>query len=713
LPQSLSQEPLRAPASFNRLAASTAADIVVLLESGCLVGHNWLEALLSAIHADPSHGLAGPSTNHSWNEQALSHPGIAPATATLADVNRTAQSVRQRFGAAIHYLEPLYSLADFCYAVRREVIDALGAADEAYGLGPCWEMDYNIRAARAGFRGVWACGSYVHRAPFSRRRAAEEARLFDAGKRRYQDKFCALRLRHETSAYEQHCKGDACEHFAPPDLVQIRHSPAANAAAHRVEPVQIRANAPLVSCVMATSNRPAFVLQSIRFFQRQDYPNRELLILDDSTGEDLSLHTAGDERIRYFRLPARLSIGAKRNRGCELARGTFIAQWDDDDWYAPGRLAAQVEPLLSGACQISALSADVFFDLPRWQFWRVSEDLHRRMFVGDVHGGTLVYHRSLFDRGVRYPDRSIAEDAWFLWQATQHGAQVKKIAGADLFIYVRHGTASWEFRCGEFLDPKGWHRVEPPEALAADIAFYQNCSLAGTDNMPHSDQPLVSCIMPTANRRAFVARAIEYFQRQDYPNRELLVLDDGTDLIADLVPEDPCIRYFQLHDRPTLGAKRNLACRWAAGDYILHWDDDDWMSPTRISTQMHALIRHPEVDICGLSQLYFYNPESNQAWLYSHPPGSRAWISGNTLCYRKSLWQGRPFPEINEGEDTLFLWSLSDRQMLALSNPSFFVATVHAGNTSPKRTQTPGWNSINQTVIAAVIGADFGAYRSL
>src|SRR5437764_1305368 len=87
------------------------------------------------------------------------------------------------------------------------------------------------------------------------------------------------------------------------------------------------------------------------------------------------------------------AASSKRNRACELARGTFIAQWDDDDWYAPSRLSSQLEPLLSGAAQISGLSAGVFFDLSRWQFWRISPHLHRRMFVGDVHGGTLVYHR--------------------------------------------------------------------------------------------------------------------------------------------------------------------------------------------------------------------------------------------------------------------------------------------------------------------------------
>jgi len=39
--------------------------------------------------------------------------------------------------------------------------------------------------------------------------------------------------------------------------------------------------------------------------------------------------------------------------------------------------------------------------------------------------------------------------------------------------------------------------------------------------------------MPTADRRAFVPQAIRYFLRQDYGNRELIVLDD---LSSDATP---------------------------------------------------------------------------------------------------------------------------------------------------------------------------------
>ena len=40
---------------------------------------------------------------------------------------------------------------------------------------------------------------------------------------------------------------------------------------------------------------------------------------------------------------------------------------------------------------------------------------------------------------------------------------------------------------------------------------------------------LVSCVMPTRDRRPFALQAVRYFLRQDFPTRELLVLDDGSD----------------------------------------------------------------------------------------------------------------------------------------------------------------------------------------
>jgi hypothetical protein len=48
--------------------------------------------------------------------------------------------------------------------------------------------------------------------------------------------------------------------------------------------------------------------------------------------------------------------------------------------------------------------------------------------------------------------------------------------------------------------------------------------------------------------------------------------------------------------------------------------------------------------------------------------------------------------------------------MLALPDSGFFVATVHAHNTSPKRTHMPGWNGVPEHIVARLIGEQFETY---
>jgi glycosyltransferase involved in cell wall biosynthesis len=205
--------------------------------------------------------------------------------------------------------------------------------------------------------------------------------------------------------------------------------------------------------------------------------------------------------------------------------------------------------------------------------------------------------------------------------------------------------------------------------------------------------PLVTCIMPTADRRSFVPRAIGQFLRQDYPERELLILDDGGDRVEDLVSDDPRIRYAALTRRMTLGAKRNLACEMSKGVIVVHWDDDDWMSDTRLTRQVAAL-RTTGADVCGVSRLFLCNPETRRAWRYVYPAGERPWLAGNTLCYTRAFWQRNPFPHVREGEDALFLWTPLEKKIHDMDDALFCVAIIHAGNTSFKRTTGPRYHPV-------------------
>jgi glycosyltransferase involved in cell wall biosynthesis len=217
--------------------------------------------------------------------------------------------------------------------------------------------------------------------------------------------------------------------------------------------------------------------------------------------------------------------------------------------------------------------------------------------------------------------------------------------------------------------------------------------------------------MPTADRRRWVPRAIRYFQGQDYAQRELIVVDDGDDAVADLIPDDPRVRYLRLSGRRPLGAKRNAAVEAAGGDLIMHWDDDDWMAPYRISYQVEALLR-AGADVCGLRTMLFHQPASGHTWLYAYPAGRREWVTGSSLLYTRSFWRRAPFPEITVGEDTRFLWRRRPERIIALPHYRFYVAMIHTGNTSPKSCESSYWSRWSGN-LRDIMGEDLAFYEAL
>jgi predicted O-methyltransferase YrrM len=216
--------------------------------------------------------------------------------------------------------------------------------------------------------------------------------------------------------------------------------------------------------------------------------------------------------------------------------------------------------------------------------------------------------------------------------------------------------------------------------------------------------------MPTAERRQFVSQAIEYFMRQDYSNRELIVVDDGEDAVADLMPDDERVRYFRLAERRTVGAKRNFACEQARGQLIAHWDDDDWHAPHRLSYQLEALLRE-RADVCGINTLLFYDAGRARGWKYDYPPNMKMWLSGSTLCYTREFWESNRFANVNVGEDARFVWSSRTGRIIVLPDSTFHVGIIHQHNVSPKRTSGPYWRSHPLTQIRALMGDDWLFYH--
>ncbi|MCA9936389.1 MAG: glycosyltransferase, partial [Anaerolineales bacterium] len=231
-------------------------------------------------------------------------------------------------------------------------------------------------------------------------------------------------------------------------------------------------------------------------------------------------------------------------------------------------------------------------------------------------------------------------------------------------------------------------------------------------NVADLPAPLVSCIMPTFNRRQFVPLAIAYFLRQDYPNRELIVLDDGEDAVGDLVPDDERIRYVRLDERMSIGAKRNRGGAEARGPILASWDDDVWMAPWRLSYQVGALTEY-EADVVGLDNVLHYDPFARRGWHSVRPSGRLPWMPGSTFCYTREFWQANPFPDVQPGEDIRFLRQKSEAKIVTLQAITWLVDIIHEANASPKPTDSPLWFPYDVAEIVKLLGDDAVVYAEM
>lgn len=194
-------------------------------------------------------------------------------------------------------------------------------------------------------------------------------------------------------------------------------------------------------------------------------------------------------------------------------------------------------------------------------------------------------------------------------------------------------------------------------------------------------KPLVSCIMPTWNRRQFIPAAIDCFQKQTYPNRELVIVDDSDDPVKDLVPIDGQIRYFGIAKRQTTGEKRNTCNRLSRGSVICHWDDDDWSAPGRIQDQV-ARLQATRLPVTGYGRLLFWDRITRQVKEYV--PGARNYVCGTTLCYLKEFWRIRRFQDKQKASDNSFLQPILC-EVASADARGLMVARIHdCHHTSPK-----------------------------
>lgn len=102
-------------------------------------------------------------------------------------------------------------------------------------------------------------------------------------------------------------------------------------------------SSPLVSIIIPCFNAERFIADAIRSALTQEYPNFEVIVIDDGS-TDRSLEIIRSFDVRWETGPNRGGSEA-RNRGIRLARAELIQFLDADDLLYPQKLQRQVQAL--------------------------------------------------------------------------------------------------------------------------------------------------------------------------------------------------------------------------------------------------------------------------------------------------------------------------------------------------------------------------------
>lgn len=176
---------------------------------------------------------------------------------------------------------------------------------------------------------------------------------------------------------------------------------------------------------------------------------------------------------------------------------------------------------------------------------------------------------------------------------------------------------------------------------------------------------MVSAIIVTHNRAAFLAEAIDSVLAQTYFQKnpvdwELIVVDDGStdhtpDLVAGYQQGFPRVRYVRL-DHGGVSRARNHGLKLAAGEFIAFLDSDDLWLKDKVQVQLSYLKAFPEARFCLTEEVWVRNGRRvNQKHRHQKYSG-RVLDKVLPLCLlslSSAMFRRQLFEEIGEFDESL------------------------------------------------------------
>ena len=171
-------------------------------------------------------------------------------------------------------------------------------------------------------------------------------------------------------------------------------------------------------------------------------------------------------------------------------------------------------------------------------------------------------------------------------------------------------------------------------------------------------------------------RSIQSFLEQTYPNKHLIIVNDGNYSLGYINKE--LITEIKLDKKYVLGALRNIGIKQIPENGIyFQWDDDDWHHPD-IMKKQYEYMQKNSADGCILLSQVMYCFKINAAWISTRKHGNG--IEGTIMCKKK---EDIFYPEDAKSEDSVFLKDFKKKyKLIVWDNPAFYyLRFVHGHNT--------------------------------
>ena len=387
----------------------------------------------------------------------------------------------------------------------------------------------------------------------------------------------------------------------------------------------LKAN-PLVSVIVPTMNQPDQLEPALRSLVNQTYSNWEAIVINDVEGNLQDSLTSIDpsNRIRLIdhsnhqSLASQLNYAIRSSEGsvvCYLNEGVFLPEHietivttmkENEAEFVYCEATNEEDQLeVSNTIKINTwghkrdlLDRSGFFDcsltvLEDWEMLlrisrvtdliqtsKVTVDVIQKSTTGNTNSDDRLPQmlRKIYDR---YP-------------AVNSEIQNERIA-LLASLGINYNPPSWvdgEFR-SEILDKQ---KIQESQPVPLEESYETISEPSDKDSMA---TPLISILTPTYNRADYIESAIISALEQDYPNFEIVIVDDGSsDNTAEVVNSfnDPRIKFIA-KEHSGAPKTRNRCIEEASGEYVLMLDSDDELMPGVLTQYAKILDQYTGTDI--------------------------------------------------------------------------------------------------------------------